>query len=196
MTRLVLIRHAATDWNLQHRIQGRTDVPLSDEGRAATAAWTVPPPYTDARAVASPLGRAVETARLLFGREPDVEPRLIEMNWGTWEGRTLAQLRQELGEAMTKNEARGLDFRPSEGETPREVLTRVTPWLAEVARTGRTTVAVTHKGVIRAIAAAAHAWDMTGKPPVKIGMGEAYAFDLDDGGAPSAADAALPLIRP
>lgn len=196
MTRLVLIRHAATDWNLQHRIQGRTDVPLSDEGRAATAAWTVPPPYIDARVVASPLGRAVETARLLFGREPDVDPRLIEMNWGTWEGRQLVQLRQELGEAMTKNEARGLDFRPGEGETPREVLTRVAPWLAEVARTRCTTVAVTHKGVIRAIAAAAHAWDMTGEPPVKVGMGEAYAFDLNDGGAPSAAGAALPLIRP
>ena len=193
MTRLALIRHAATDWNRGRRIQGRTDISLCDDGRADAAAWVVPAELAGARLVASPLARAVETARLLFGGESEVEPRLVEMNWDTWEGRTLAEMREELGAAMRENEARGLDFRPGGGESPRDVLARVTPWLAEVARDGRTTVAVTHKGVMRAVAAAGYAWDMTGKPPVKIVMGAAYLFDLDENGAPHAAGTPLSL---
>jgi probable phosphoglycerate mutase len=194
MIRLVLIRHAATAWNLARRIQGRSDIALCEEGRAAAAAWTLPSPYADARLVSSPLVRAVETARLVSGREPEIEPRLAEMNWDTWEGRTLGEMRRELGEAMVENEARGLDFRPGGGESPRDVQARVAPLLAEVARDGRTTVALTHRGVIRAITAVAYNWDMTGEPPVEIAMGTAYLFDLDADGQPVRGGEPLSLL--
>ena len=150
MTPLALIRHGPTEWNRLGRIQGQTDVPLDARGREAVAAWTTPPVLEGYRWVASPLSRAVETARIL-GAEPDLEPSLVEMDWGRWEGLRIENLRAELGRDMADNESRGLDFRPPDGESPRDVQRRIAPWLATVAATGQATVAVTHKGVIRAV---------------------------------------------
>src|SRR3546814_10532072 len=59
---------------------------------------------------------------------------LVETDWGAWEGRTLAELRADLGAGMAANEARGLDFRPPGGESPRDVQDRMRPLLAELAR--------------------------------------------------------------
>src|SRR6185436_13405655 len=109
--------------------------------------------------------RCVETATLLGFAEAPREPRLAEMSWGRWEGRKLAELRETLGEDMRRNEERGWDFRPEGGETPREVYARLQSWLREIEGP---TLAVTHRGVIRAILAAAAAWDMRGKRPAKL----------------------------
>jgi probable phosphoglycerate mutase len=104
------------------------------------------------------------------------------MDWGAWEGRTLAGLRDEFGTEMTANEGRGLDFRPPGGESPRDVQRRLRPLLAELAAAGAATVAVTHKGVIRAAYALASGWDLTGRPPAKLRDGCAQAFTLDPEG--------------
>ncbi len=178
MTRLVLIRHGATDFNDQGRMQGRCDEPLNETGRAAVKRWRVPPEFFDSDWLTSPLIRARETARLLGGVGPVIEPRIIEMDWGRWEGRRLKALRAKLGEAMAENEARGLDFRPEGGESPRDVQARVAPWLAAVGKRGRPCLAVTHKGVIRAILALASGWDMTGKPPAKLRRAAAHLFTV------------------
>ena len=103
------------------------------------------------------------------------------MAWGTWEGRTINELRTTLGDAMTENEARGFDFRPEGGESPRDVLDRVRPWIDEVAKQETDTVAVTHLGVIRVVMAAAFDWNMLGKPPVKIRPATAHLFDITPG---------------
>lgn len=183
-----------------HRIQGRTDIPLSAEGRAAVAAWRLPPELAAFDAVSSPLGRAVETAEALCAGAgvggPRIEPRLAEMDWGEWEGRRLEELRRELGGAMAANEARGLDFRPEGGESPRDVLARLLPWLAEVGAAGRPTLAVTHKGVIRALLAEAVGWDMTGKPPVRLDWSSAHVFAVDRRGGPRLDRANLSLAAP
>lgn len=176
MTLLALIRHGPTEYNEQGRMQGRSDEPLNEAGRAAVGGWRLPPELTGADWVSSPLIRARETARLLGAPQLVIEPRIIEMDWGRWEGRRLDELRAELGVAMAENEARGLDFRPEGGESPSDVQARVAPWLAAVGGRGRPTVAVTHKGVIRAILALATAWDMTGKPPLKLAPAAAHVF--------------------
>ena len=106
------------------------------------------------------------------------------MRWGAWECRRLAELRAELGYAMAQNEARGWDFRPDGGESPREVLARVRPWLAEVAARGAPTLAVTHRGVIRAVLAQALGWDLRGKPPVKLDWSAVHLFRLGPDGHP------------
>jgi len=137
------------------------------------------------RVVTSPLARCVETAALLGFADAAREPRLVEMDWGEWEGRSLQELRAQLGEAMRENEARGLDFMPPGGETPRMVGARVQSWLREIARDGVPTLAVTHRGVIRAILAQASGWDMRAKPPFKLDWGAAHLFALDGGGKPS-----------
>lgn len=193
MSRLLLIRHGATAWNEAGRIQGRSDPPLSPAGRAAVAAWTLPPEAAPARWLSSPLLRARETAEILRGAAVPEEPRLIETDWGQWEGECLAVLRAELGEAMAENEARGLDFRPPGGESPRDVQQRVRPLLAALAESGGTTVAVTHKGVIRAVYALASGWDMRGKPPAKLRDGRLHAFALAPGGEPRVEALNMPL---
>jgi probable phosphoglycerate mutase len=172
MIPLLVLRHAPTDWNAAGRIQGRTDRPLGELGRQRVAAVRLPRGWNGAPCLSSPLSRAMETARLL-GLDPAAEPRLIEMDWGAWEGRTLAELRAELGGAMAENEARGLDFRPPGGESPRDVQARLTPLLLSLTSP---TIAVTHKGVLRALYAMATGWDMLAKPRHKLRDGCAHVF--------------------
>ncbi len=136
------------------------------------------------RIVTSPLSRCVQTAALLGAPDAAREPRIIEMDWGEWQGRTLAELRAALGEAMAENEARGLDFRPPGGESPRAVIERIKPWLREIAAAGVPTLAVTHRGVIRAVLAEATGWDMRGKPPAKLDWHAVQFFRLDAQGRP------------
>lgn len=179
MTRLALLRHADTAWSAAGRIQGRADVPLPD-GISLDCSFC-----EGMRVVTSPLSRCVQTAALLGAPDAAHEPRIIEMDWGEWEGRTLAELREELGDAMAQNEARGLDFRPPGGESPRAVIERIKPWLREIAAAGVPTLAVTHRGVIRAILAEASGWDMRGKPPAKLDWRAVHFFMLDAQGRPS-----------
>lgn len=178
MTLLALLRHGETAWTAEGRIQGRSDPPLSDAGRASLKSLQLPAACRGMRVVTSPLARCVETASLLGAPQAAREPRISEMSWGAWEGRRLEELRAELGEAMRENEARGLDFRPAGGETPREVLARVREWLAEISEP---TLAITHRGVIRTVLVAATGWDMRGKPPARLDWNAFHLFRLDRG---------------
>lgn len=182
MTLLALLRHGDTAWSAEGRIQGRADQPLSGAGRTALSAVGLPAACQGMRVVTSPLARCVETAALLGAPRAAREPRLAEMSWGDWEGRRLEDLRAELGEAMRENEARGLDFRPAGGESPREVLARVSQWLSLVSEP---TLAITHRGVIRVVLAVATGWDMRGAPPAKLDWRAFHFFRLDTGGTPS-----------
>ena len=181
-TPLLLIRHAATAWNAEKRTQGRSDVPLSAEGRAEAAAWSLPAEFAGYRWFTSPLIRARDTAALLGHPEATVDQILIEMDWGRWEGQRLPDLRDRLGDEMAALEDRGLDFRPPDGESPREVQGRLRPWLRARAASAEPAAAVAHKGVIRALYALAVGWDMRGKPPVKLLNGTCHHFALDSDG--------------
>ena len=185
MVLLALLRHADTAWSAEGRIQGRRDVPLSAAGRAALAAFALPDACRGMRVVTSPLARCAETARLLGAHDVLCDPRLVEMHWGEWEGRALAELREELGAAMRENEARGWDFRPAGGESPRDVSARIRPWLAEVAAAAEPTLAITHRGVIRAVLATATGWDMRGAPPAKLDWRAVHLFRLAPDGSPA-----------
>jgi broad specificity phosphatase PhoE len=178
--KILLIRHGRTSWNEQGRMQGRADLPLSPEGRAEVAGWRLPEEWAAARWLSSPLRRATETAALLTGRPVAIEPRLIEMDWGAFEGRTLAELRAEAPAAMAENEARGLDFRPDGGESPREVRARLESLFADLA--DELVVCVTHKGAIRAALSLGTGWDMTCKPPLRLADDRALILRRDGSG--------------
>ena len=178
MTPLVLIRHGPTDWSTEHRLQGRSDRPLSEEGRRVVASWRLPKDFKGFAWQTSPLLRTRETAVLMGHPEAKVEPRIVEMNWGAWEGHKLADLRRSLGEEMTRREALGLDLKAPGGESPREVQDRLAPWLGEIAQARESTVAVTHKGVIRALYALAVGWNMRGDPAQKLKDGCAHRFTV------------------
>jgi len=192
VTLFALIRHMPTEWNAAGVLQGRGDLPLAPD---LAPDWRLPTELDDFAWLTSPLRRAIETARRLGVCEAIVEPRLTEMAWGEWQGASLAALRARLGAAMVMAEAAGLDFRPPGGESPREVQVRVKPLLAEIARSGRPTAAITHKGVIRAVLALATGWDMRDKPPYRLSWAAAQLFRLDPAGRPTVERLNLPLER-
>ncbi|HAD25710.1 MAG TPA: histidine phosphatase family protein [Alphaproteobacteria bacterium] len=179
MTLLAFIRHGRTGWNAEKRIQGRTDIPLSDAGRAELRGFRAPAITRDTDWHVSPLTRAVETARLIGPDLFRIEPRLIEMGWGDWEGETLLSLRDRYGAQMLANEARGRDFCPPGGESPRDVLRRMHDWFCAVGAAGRPVTALCHKGVIRAVLSHAYDWDMTGPAPVQLDWNAAHIFEVD-----------------
>jgi len=180
------IRHASTHWNAQGRMQGRRDIPLSVDGRNDAATWRLPGAIAnEGRCLSSPLARAIETARLLGHRAPEVEPALTEMDWGAWEGFTHAELRARFGAEFTRNERLGLDFQPPGGESPRDVVARVARWLDSIVATPGPLVVVTHNGVLRALLALATGWDMTSKPPVRLAPASMHRFSVDRAARPA-----------
>jgi len=192
VTFIALIRHLPTVWNEEGRLQGRTDVPALRHEQ--TPPWQPPAEFSLHRWLSSPLERCKATARRL-GVDAAAEPRLIEMDWGEWEGCTLADLRARLGDTMAAKEAKGLDFRPPGGESPRDVQARIAPLLVELGGSGQDTAAITHKGVIRAMLALATGWDMLGKPPYRLSWPAAHLFRLDRRGYPSIERLNIPLER-
>ncbi len=201
MIPFVLIRHGPTDWNAAGRIQGHTDVPLSAAGRRAVRTWRLPTQITETVGdwdwLTSPLSRTRETAEILLPTAALAtlrrEPALIEMYWGTWEGQSLADIRRAGGRETAEAEARGLDFCPPGGESPRQVQARLAPLLATLGAHGRPVVAVTHKGVIRAVMARAAGWDMVGRAPAKLRDACAHRFALGSDGAPRIECLNIPL---
>ncbi len=192
MISIALLRHGPTQWNAEGRLQGRQDTELSDSGRTAVADWRLPEQWTTADIISSPLRRCIDTIDIVRAAHPNlgshaIDPRFIEMDWGTWEGRTLGDLRHEKGGAMAQNEARGLDFRPDGGESPRDVQVRVMPALAELARQGEDRLVVTHRGVMRAIYAHANGWDMRADPMDKLSRHALQVFNISDSGQPTVA---------
>ena len=186
MTLIVALRHAPTAWNRDRRLQGRTDVALDEEGVAVAARWRTAPEWAGYRILSSPLQRARMTAAILFpDAEIGIDRRLIEMDFGNWEGKRLAELRADPTEDAAAREDLGLDFKAPEGESPREVQARIQPLLARLAELERPTVLVTHKAVIRALYALASGWTMIGKPPAKVRPNCAQVFRLAADGTPA-----------
>ena len=96
---LYLVRHGETDWNNQRRIQGTTDIPLNDTGRAQAARtgellgrreWDA--------VVTSPLSRAFETGSIIAAAlglpVPTTDERLVERNYGEAEGLDFAEMQR------------------------------------------------------------------------------------------------------
>lgn len=127
--RLAFVRHGQTDWNAEGLFQGQADIPLNDVGRAQAAALAPALAALNPDAiVSSPLLRARATAEAIAeasGLDVAFDPRLAEINVGTWMGRKLADVGQEHPE-MLADLAAGRDFRRSEtGETATEAGARV-----------------------------------------------------------------------
>ena len=194
-SKFAILRHGITNWNVEGKIQGRTDVPLSKAGRISLSSVSVPSLFHDVEWITSPLQRARETAKIQDLKKTRTDIRLIEMNWGEWEGKKLKDLRGQHGVSMRENENRGLDMQPPGGETPRDVQDRLKPLLQEIGKSNKTVGGVSHKGIIRALLCLATGWDMLGKPPVKLDWECIQIFSLDATGLPSLYKTNLPLEK-
>jgi len=194
MTRIALLRHFPTDWNAENRVQGRTDRPLTREAREALMALRLPPPWDRARVIASPLARAAETARLLVRDHPvETDTRLVELGYGAWEGSRTPDLLADPRSGFVPIERWGWERRPPGGESPADGLARVAPLLAEIAKTGRPTLLIFHRALMRAILARAWQWDFDRPEPFSIKRGRLYPLVLDPRGHPQSPEPPEPL---
>ena len=130
--RVLLLRHGETEWSASGQHTSRTDVPLTDRGRTlaretAELGRLLLGGRSPALVLTSPKARARETAELA-GLHPDrVDDRLVEWDYGEYEGRTTAEIREERpGWAIWEHGAPG-------GETPEQVGTRADDLLASLA---------------------------------------------------------------
>ena len=182
--KLALLRHGPTDWNAAGRIQGHTDIPLSDAGLAKMAALRLPLEVT--RVYASPMLRARQTAEALGLPAPIYDARLMEQNWGVWEGLTREEIfAREGADAFIKaGSNQGEAFRPGGGESTGELHARVASFLKDVAEGESDAVAVAHLGVLRAAYTLATGWDMATPMPADLDVSKILVLRLTKEGAP------------
>lgn len=104
-TRIYLIRHGETEWNKGGRYQGWTDIALSSEGLRQAELLAKRFSYMPLDALyVSPLRRALETAEPIArekGLTPIVDEHFKEINFGEWEGHTVAELTAKYGKPYT-----------------------------------------------------------------------------------------------
>ncbi len=182
MMKILFLRHGITEWNMQKKLQGRTDIALADAGKSQLLRWQIPADIT--QWYVSPLIRARQTAELLGLQHFHECPDLIEMDWGDWEGQSLDSLRaidsRSSDSTMLENENKGLDMLPPNGESPRQVRQRIHQWLKSLSEQNYIG-AITHKGVIRGAISLATDWDMTDKHNIKIRNDMGYLFNWTAG---------------
>lgn len=176
--RLLLVRHAVTDWNRQGRFQGHLDPPLSNDGReqarlladrlAADAA------LRPVRVVSSGLRRALETAEQIAeacGSSLSTDARLIEIGQGEWEGRTHDELAVSDAARYAAWRALGSEGQPPGAEPLDAVRARLARVLDDVVgKPGWPACIVSHGGALRLLAGA-----LLGLDPAR-----AWAIDLDN----------------
>ena len=89
-----LVRHGETEWAREGRHTGRTDVPLTEAGRAqARALAGCLSGHDFADVISSPMSRAADTARLAGFAHPRTDPDLREWDYGAFEGLTRDEIR-------------------------------------------------------------------------------------------------------
>ncbi len=154
MTTILLARHGETAWNREGRFQGHADPPLNEAGRAQARELSAALAREQLAAVySSPLRRALETAEIVaetHGLEPVLVEALREVDVGSWQGLTRAEVERRFPEQY----ARWLDFGQGwdDGESYEQMGERVVAALLELAAAhdGDRILAVTHGGPIRA----------------------------------------------
>lgn len=129
MTRLILICHGQTDWELAGRIQGEVDIPLNDQGHRQAKALAGQLRKMKADAVySSALSRSYETAcEIAKPHKLKVKPlnSLNEINQGLWQGMLVVDAKKKHKKLYSKWESNPLSSKPPKGEGIKEAYDRV-----------------------------------------------------------------------
>ncbi|WP_116809746.1 histidine phosphatase family protein [Steroidobacter cummioxidans] len=146
---LLLVRHGETEWSLSGQHTGRTDIPLTENGRVAAKHLA---PLLASRAFAlvltSPLQRARETCQLAgLGAQAQTDADLLEWDYGAYEGLTPQQIRAERPTWMIFTDG------CPDGETPQQVAERIDRVIARVRAAIGNVAVFAHGHVLRVFAA-------------------------------------------
>ncbi len=146
--RLVVVRHGVTDWNVQGRLQGRTDIPLNADGiRQAVAVARRLASERLARVLSSPMARALATAQPIAaaqGLTPEVREDLHEAHMGLWEGLTWEEVATRYPHHLPERDRVGPSYKGHAGESVAEVAARAAGVLEAIRGLPGTTCVVTH----------------------------------------------------
>lgn len=162
MSRLVLLRHGESQWNLENRFTGWIDVPLSPKGmEEAKAAGEKLRGYTFDRAFTSVLTRANETLRIVLetlGQTNipiDKDKALNERMYGELQGLNKTETAKKFGDEQVKIWRRSFDVRPPGGESLKDTAERVLPYYEARIRPylakGETVLIAAHGNSLRAL---------------------------------------------
>lgn len=155
LRRIAMIRHGETVGNSRERMHGAADVALAPEGRRQVRAAAHELGYERFELlVASPLQRSWQSAALVAGAAPVLlEPDFREIDFGRWEGLSLAEIEASDPVLYRDWKARAPGFEYPGGELRADFRKRVAEGVARLEQSGaRSALLVLHKGVIRAIA--------------------------------------------
>ncbi len=187
MTTVFLVRHGATDWNIEKRAQGTADIPLNETGRLQALHSAKELADFDFDAVySSDLERAYDTA-VVIAEQHDLEvttdPAFREINQGDWTGLPVDEIRRRWPDMW--GPARHYHARPG-GESPQQVRTRALEGLKRVvqAHPDGAIVIVSHGGTIRWLGAEVLGYDDLKSARIRgVGNGGIISFEakLDDG---------------
>ena len=156
MGTLLIARHGETEWNAAGRIQGHTDIGLSDKGaeQAVLLGQRLSGLPIDV-AYSSDLRRTSQTARLALGERHvalNETPMLREYHKGEFEGMTLTEIKAQFPDEYPKYLEKNLDYFPKGGESTRAVSTRMAKIIGEIKSNhlDETVLIVSHGGALRA----------------------------------------------
>jgi broad specificity phosphatase PhoE len=154
-TRVFLVRHGATILTAEDRFAGETDIPLSDQGREQVRRLADRlADLSIAGVYASPLGRTVETSRILAApHHLEIQQRegLREISHGHWETLTRQEVEKTYPAEFALWDQDPYTFSPEDGESGLSVIARALPALLEIVRrhAGCSVIVVSHKATIR-----------------------------------------------
>lgn len=146
---IFLARHGETEWSVNGRHTGTSDIPLTENGRRhAVALGTRLAGREFAAVFTSPLQRAAETCRLAgLGERAVVRPELMEWNYGEYEGMTTPEIRKTVpGWTVWSHESPG-------GETPEQVAARCDALIEELLQFEGSVACFAHGHVLRVLGA-------------------------------------------
>jgi probable phosphoglycerate mutase len=146
--RMMLVRHGETEWSKEYRHTGRTDLPLTGDGRKrAERLRPLLGRQQFALVLTSPLSRARETAALAGFPDAVPDEDLLEWDYGEEEGRTTAEIQEDRpGWSIWKDGPRG-------GETIAHVASRVERVISRAVVAGGDTLVFAHAHVLRILTA-------------------------------------------
>lgn len=151
--RLFLVRHGETKWNREEVFRGKIDVELNERGREQARLTARALSGLKLAAVyASPLSRALETARIIaepHGLDVGILEGLNDLDYGNWQGLSHTEVRERYPELYREWAARPHTVRFEGGESLDDVRQRAVAALQEIAERhrGQNVVAVSHRVV-------------------------------------------------
>jgi len=156
MGTLLMVRHGETEWNAEGRLQGHTDISLSEKGaeQARSLGRRLADMTIDV-AYSSDLKRTSETAKLALGERDIIlneTPMLREYHKGNFEGLTALDIETQFPDDYPRYLEKNLDYAPAGGESTRVVSVRMAKIMTEIRSNhlDETVLVVSHGGALRA----------------------------------------------